>query len=230
LRHSNYFWFIDLFHAPKLAVQSKIYFSCFSLKRKIFMPSTVLIKRITGTSGSQTLNDITSGTTRLNTADVVADGTSNPTQIPASGTNYSFWACIRLVCSVAPATEINTIRVYTNGTNTLGTGVGCNASYVAGANGNSTTGYDEASGTAGVTGLEMGANYGSSISTPTSVFTYTSSAPLSLPGQFITGTDTAANGPTGCFADWLILQLTVGSTAAAGVCPAQTITIVWDEF
>lgn len=194
------------------------------------MAATVLIKRVTGASGSQTLNDITSSSTRLNTADVVADGTANPTQIPASGTNYSFWASIRLVCSVAPTTGINNIRWYTDGTNSLGTGVGLNVSTVSGTNGSTTINYTQASGTAGVTGLEMGANYGHSITTPVDAFTYTSSAPLTVSGTFTTGVDTAANSASGSFADWVILQLTVGTTASSGVTASETITYVWDEF
>jgi hypothetical protein len=194
------------------------------------MAGTVLIKRVTGASGSQTLNDVTSGTTRLNTADVVADGTNNPTAIPASGSNYSFWSCERLVCSVAPATEINNIRFYGPASNTLGTGVDCNVSTVAGTNGTTTTNYTQASGTAGLTGLEMGANYGHSITSPVSVFGYTAAAPLTVTGTFITGTDTAANTASGSFADWVILQLKVGSTASAGVTAAQTMTYIYDEF
>lgn len=193
------------------------------------MAATVLIKRVTGAAGV-TLNDITSGTTRLNTADVVADGTANPVQIPAAGTNYSFWASIRLVCSVAPTTGINTIRWYTDGTDSLGTGVGLNVSTVSGTNGSSSTNYTQATGTAGVTGLEMGANYGHSISSPANAFTFTSAAPLIVTGTFTTGVDTAANTAAGSFADWVILQVTVGTTAATGVTPSETLTFVWDEF
>jgi hypothetical protein len=193
------------------------------------MAATVLIKRVTGASGV-TLNDITSGTTRLNTADVVADGTANPVQIPAAGTNYSFWASIRLVCSVAPTTGINNLKWYTDGTDSLGTGVGLNVSTVTGTNGSTSTNYTIASGTAGVTGLEMGASYGHSITSPVNAFGYTVSAPLALGGSFTTGVDTAANSAAGSFADWVVLQITVGTTASAGVTASETITYVWDEF
>lgn len=194
------------------------------------MAATIKIKRVTGASGSQTLNDITTGTTRLNTADVVADGTANPVAIPASSNNYSFWASIRLVCSVAPATAINNVRFYSDGSNSLGTGVDCNVSTVAGTNGSTTTNYTQATGTAGLTGLEMGANYGHAITSPVTVFGYTSGAPLTVPGSFTTGTDTAADNATGSFADWVILQLKVGTTAAAGITAAETMTYIYDEF
>lgn len=194
------------------------------------MAATIKIKRVTGASGSQTLNDVTTGTTRLNTADVVSDGVANPVAIPASGTNYSFWACMRLVCSVAPATQINNIRFYSSGSSSLGTGVGLNVSTVAGTNGSTTTNYTRATGTAGLSGDEMGASYGHSITSPVSVFGFTSGAPLTVTGTFVTGVDTAADNATGSFADWVILQLTVVNTAAAGVCPAQTLTYIYDEF
>lgn len=192
--------------------------------------ATILLKRVTGASGSQTLNDITSALTYLNTADVVSDGTAHPTRIPAAGTNYSYWASICMVCSVAPPTGINNIGVYSDGSNTLGTGVGMNVSTVAGTNGSTTTNYTQASGSTGVTGLEMGANYGHSISTPTNFFSYTSASVLSLPGTFTTGVDTAANSAAGRFADWLIEQLTVGTTAGIGLTGTETVTFVWDEF
>lgn len=190
--------------------------------------ATVLVKRITGSS--PTLNDITAANTTLNAADVASDGTSHPIQIPASGTNYSYWAAVCLVCSAAPPNAINNIYVYSDGTNSLGTGVGCNVSTVAGTNGSISTNYTQATGTVGVTGNEMGANYGHSISTPTNFFSYTSSSPLALPGTFTTGVDTAANSAAGRFADWLIEQLTVGTTASAGTTPTETVTFVWDEF
>src|ERR1700681_436719 len=98
------------------------------------MSATVLIKRVAGAAG-ETLPNARTDAPRQTTADVPADGTANPTAIPASSNNYSFWACIRLVCSVAPATQINNIRFYGPASNTLGTGVDCNVSTVAGTNG-----------------------------------------------------------------------------------------------
>jgi hypothetical protein len=192
--------------------------------------ATVLIKRVTGPSGGQTLNDITSVTTTLNAADVSADGTAHPIQVPGAGTNYSYWASIRLVCSVAPPSAINNIVVYSDGSDTLGTGIGCNVSTVGGTNGSTTTNYTQATGTLGVTGLEMAANYGHAITAATNFFSYTSAAPLSLTGTFTTGVDTAANSASGSFGDWLIEQLTVGTTGVTGVTPTETVTFVWDEF
>lgn len=192
--------------------------------------ATVLIKRVTGASGSQTLNDITSANTTLNSFDAASDGTSHPVAIPGAGTNYSYWASVCLVCSVAPPTAINNIAVYSDGSDSLGTGIGMNVATVAGTNGSTTTNYTQATGTPGTTGLEAGANYGHSITTPTNFFSYTSASPLSLSGTFTTGVDTAANSAAGRFGDWLIEQLTVATTASAGVTTSETVTFVWDEF
>lgn len=205
-------------------------FVCAAIILLVSNAATVLIKRVTGASGSQTLNDITTANTTLNSADIAADGVAHPTQIPAAGTNYSYFASVCLVCSVAPPTAINNIYVYSDGSNTLGAGVGANVSTVSGTNGSTTTNYTQATGSLGVTGLEMGANYGHSISTPTNFFSYTSASPLALTGTFTTGVDTAANSAAGRFADWLIEQLTVGTTASAGTTPTETVTFVWDEF
>ncbi len=185
------------------------------------------------TGAGPTLNPASGSltTTRLNTADAVADGTANPTQIPGSGTNYSFWAVFRLVCSVAPTTGINHIQFYMDGSTNFATGIGLNYSTVSGTNGSATTNYTQASGTAGITGLEMGANYGHSITTPVNAFAAVSSSPYNITGTFTTGVDTAADSASGTFADWVILQLTVGTTATTtGVVGPKTATFVWDEF
>jgi hypothetical protein len=197
------------------------------------MPATVKIERVTGAAGGPTYTDITSGsglgTTRLNTADAVTDGTANPTQIPASGTNYSYWANIRMVCTVAPSTGINHVQMYTSGSNPFFTNVGLNVSTVTGVNG-ANTNYVQASGTAGVTGLDIGSSY-TGASSPANAFGYISSSPLSVLGQFVTGTDTAGAGVTGSFANWIVFQLVVPSTVTTtGVTSTAVITIVWDEF
>lgn len=193
--------------------------------------ATVLLKRLTGASGATTLNDITSANTTLNAFDAAADGVAHPIQIPAAGANYSYWGVIRMVCSVAPVTAINNIYVYSDGTNSLPSGVGCNLATAPGTNGNVTTNYTRATGVAGVTGLVIsGANYPNS-TTPTNFFSYTSAAPLALAGGFTTGVDSAANSNAGTFADWLLEQVTVASTASTtGTTATETVTFVWDEF
>jgi len=203
---------------------------CITVLAMLAPLATVLLKRVTGISGAPTLNEITSLTYTLNAADIAFDGTAHPVQKPTAGTKYSYWASLCAVCSVAPVGGINNLAVYSDGSDTLGTGIGCNISTVAGTNGSITTNYTQATGTPGNTGLEMGANYGHSITTPTDFFTFTVSAPLSILGTFTTGVDTAANSAAGRFADWFIQQLTVGTTGVTGVTPSENLTLVWDEF
>jgi len=196
--------------------------------------ATVLLKRVTGISGSPTLTEITTGVAAgpftLNGADVTFDGVAHPVQVPTAGTNYSYWASLCAVCSVAPVAGINNLAVYSDGSDSMGTGIGANASTVAGTNGSITANYTQATGVVGVSGNEMGSGYGHGITTPVNLFAFTVSAPLSLPGSFTTGTDTAANSAAGRFADWCVLQLTVGTTGVTGVTPSETLTLVWDEF
>jgi len=67
------------------------------------MVATITINRLTGSSGSITETDITSINTRANTIDSHTTGdTSNPIEIPSSGTNYSFWVNTQLDATVAP--------------------------------------------------------------------------------------------------------------------------------
>jgi hypothetical protein len=193
--------------------------------------ATVNIKRMTGSGPTINPASGSLAATRLNTADVVSDGTANPTQIPGSGTNYSFWCALRLVCAVAPATGINHLNFYMDGSTNFNTGEGLNISTAPGTNGQDTTNYTQASGTAGVTGIVVSSGNYPNSTTPANAFGYTSAAPLSINGTFTTGTDTAADNATGCFGDWMILQLTVGTTATVtGVVGPKTMTITWDEF
>ena len=94
------------------------------------MAATVLINRLTGTGGSETETDITSGTTRASTSDAPAPGTSDPIPIPSGADNYSFWVTTRLETTVAPTGTIDNIRWYSDAAS-FGTGatvVGADAS------------------------------------------------------------------------------------------------------
>jgi hypothetical protein len=193
--------------------------------------ATVLAVRVTGSSGSQTFTTISGTTTTYNAFDAALDGTNHPIQIPGSTPNYSYWACVCLVCTVAPVTAINNIVVYSSGTNPMATGLGATVSTIAGTNGQTTTNYVQATGTPGVTGLVVNNTNYAGISAPVNFYSYTATIPLSLPGSFVTLSDTAAAAPTGRFAAWLVKQLTVASTTVfTGVTPSSTVTFSWDEF
>mgnify|MGYP000898412873 CR=1 FL=1 len=178
------------------------------------MPATVQIVRLTG--AGPTATDITSINTRANAEDThTTAGTSNPILAPASGLNYSYWVVRRLNATVTPDTAINNVRVFTDGTNGMGTGVGL---VVARA-----TDYVQATGSVGVSGTVLSvAEYADLVAEPVNAFTYTVSAPLTLDGSI-------SNPSTGQFGDYVVFQVTVAPTAASGAAPAETLTFRFDE-
>lgn len=184
------------------------------------MPATVTIRRWTGTTGAPVKNDITSINTRLNAEDTHSTaGTSNPVRIPAAGTNYSYWASTRLNATTTPAGTINNIKWFTDGANNLGTGLGCNA--------NTGSAYSQAVGTPGTTGtgltkVNYDAGGGTLAADPTNVFAFTAGAPLSVTGSL-------ANPSTGDFGDFVVFQITVGSTAIPGASAQESFTWRYDE-
>ena len=180
------------------------------------MAATVYIMRWTGAVGSPTESNITGINTRANALDshTTAD-TSSPVQIPASGSNYSFWVCTRLQASTSPAGTINNLRWYSSGTNNFGTGITCQ--------GNQATSYVQATGTVGQTGNQLTTSSYSTITSPVDVFgTFTSAAPCSLAGS-------VSNPTTGDFGNWFVYQITVASTASPGATAQTTFTWKYDE-
>jgi hypothetical protein len=176
------------------------------------MPATVEIRRLTSTTPTST--NVTSANTRLNAEDAASTGTTNPIQIPTSGTKYSFWATFQLHCTVAPSVSISELKWFTDGTGSFGTGIGLNAARA--------TSYVQATGTAGDTGTELTTgNHAGITGSPVNAFTYTSASPLALTGSTST---------TGAFGDRVVLQLTVGTTAAPGITPTETLTFRYDEI
>lgn len=178
------------------------------------MPATVQIVRLTG--AGPTATDITSINTRANAEDAhTTAGTSNPIQIPASGTNYSYWVTTRLNAVTSPTSTINNIKWFTDGGNGMGTGVGVRVG--------TATGYVQATGTPGVTGTELTAgNYSGFTLGNADAFTYTAGSPLSVTGSI-------SNPSTGQFGDRVVYQVTVGSTALPGATGAETFSWSYDE-
>lgn len=179
------------------------------------MAATVTIRRWTGSAGGPTKNDITSINTRANAEDThTTAGTSNPTLVPPSGTNYSYWVSTRLSVDVAPTTGINNIKWYTDGANGFGTGITCKVS-------NGTSTYTQATGTPGQTGTQLdNTNYPGS-GTPTDAFTYTSGSPLSVTGSI--------GATTGDLGNFVVYQIEVASTAGPGPTNQETFTWQFDE-
>lgn len=180
------------------------------------MSATVQIKERTGASGGPTDTDITSANSRYLLADSYsASATSTPCIIPAAGTNYSYWKSRFLNCTVSPAGTIDTIKYYTDGSNSYGTGVTEKISTA------SSLAYVQATGTA-TSGTQLtNANYTGS-GTPVNTFSYNSGAALSVTGSI-------SNPTTGKISDFWVEQLEVASTAAPGVIGAETKTITYNE-
>ena len=150
-----------------------------------------------------------------------------PIVIPASGTNYSFVKSAYLYCDVAPSLQINNIEFYTDGENTLGTGIGM----VAGdqqptKNSGSSGGYIVAQGTVGTTGSEMTSFY-TGINAVTDVFTFTQAAAKSI-SISEAGSIIDAVGET---TNYLVFQMTVAANAApTAATPNETGTFQYDEI
>lgn len=180
------------------------------------MAATVTIRRWTGSSGAPTKTDITSINTRANAEDThTTAGTSNPIQVPAAGTNYSYWVSTQLSADTSPSGTINNLRWYTDGSNNFGTGVTCKV--------NTASAYVQATGTAGETGTQLTTgNHANLAGAPSDAFGYTSGSPLSVTG-------TISNPTTGDIGHQVVYQIEVGSTASPGATAQETFTWKYDE-
>lgn len=182
------------------------------------MVATVTIRRYTG--GATVLpTDITSTNTRASTSDAPSPGTDNPIPIPGAGTNYSYWVVTGLQADTTPTGTINNLRWYTDGSNPW-TGITMEVGQ--------SSAYTQASGTAGSTGDQLtDTNYTGGTLTPAtpgadSAFGYTSGSPLSVTGSI-------TNPSTGLIGNYVIYQLSVGTSAVAGTLATETITWQYDE-
>ncbi len=85
------------------------------------MAATVIINEKNG--GGETDTDKTGGTIRFKNADDAAVDTADRLIIPTVDQEYSFRKVLRLNVTVAPDTDIDNIQAYSDGVNSLGTGV-----------------------------------------------------------------------------------------------------------
>lgn len=176
--------------------------------------ATAIIERKTGSGPTDT--DITSSNTRLQASDVhTSAGTDNPIQVPDSGTNYSFWATMRLEITNNPdGNTISNMKWYTDGSNNLGTDIGLDVAPA--------TAYAEASGTVGESGSSIDAAHPHA-SAASGAFNFDSTSPLAIDNS---STGTASTGEIG---DYVINQITVATGAAAGSSSQETCTFQYDE-
>ena len=163
---------------------------------------------------------------RFKTADNPTIDTVNPVPIPAAGTNRSFVKSLYMRCDIAPDTQIDNIRFFTDGGG-FGTGI---TTFIGDQfpvrNSGSTAAYRVATGTVGTTGTEMTANY-LSITTKSDAFSFTAGSPKTGPTISEAGSIINAVAET---SNYFVLQVDVGTTATPGNKPDETLTLIYDEI
>lgn len=171
------------------------------------MAATISVKQATGSGPSAaTITNL-----RFKTADDSSGtDTTYPLVKPSSGTNYSYVAWIYLNADTSPASTINNLKFYTDGTNSYGTGVTVK--------GITTATYTQATGTSGTSGDLSSTVYTSG----TDVFSYTSASPLAVTGSI-------SNPSTGKISNYVAMQMALATTVSAGTLSAETFTWRYDE-
>lgn len=157
---------------------------------------------------------------RFNAEDTNDQDQASPIIIPTSGTVFSYWKQVYIRCATAPDTQVNNLKIYTDGT--LGWGTGTTVQIGDGTqikNSASSAGYDVA------TAQEDMTNH-TDVTTKTSLFTFTSGSPRNV-SISESGTIINAINET---SDYLVLQQDVESTASTGIKPAETVTWQYDEI
>ena len=175
------------------------------------MAATVQIQQWTGAGPTRT--DKTSASIRMGTSDEL---TASNIPVPSSGSNYSYWMSTGLYITVAADNAINNVRWYSDGTNSLGTGV---AMVVTPA-----SAYVQAVGTAGSSGSTLSlANHSGASAAPVEFQTYTTGTKLVVDGS--------VGAVTGSLDDWplVVHQIQVETGAGAGNSGEETLTWQWDE-
>lgn len=174
------------------------------------MVASVKIRRLTG--AGPTATDITGINTRANAFDSHStNDTANPIEIPTSGRNYSFWVVTRLDATTAPDNLLNNIQWFTDGSNSYGTGITTRVG--------TATGYTQATGTTGKTGIVLNStNYSTLSATTASMFSKTSGSPLAVAGS---------TAGTGQFGSRVVYQIEVSTSATPGTKPATPETLTW---
>ena len=158
-------------------------------------------------SATQSGSDKTSGTVRFQMADDATVDNDNPITIPQSGDyTRSMSKQFRMYCATAPSVRLDNLRMYTDGSNGLGTGVDVFASNCL-----AQGGTFSANASADIGGADL--------------FGFDSGTPFDMDAQF-----TASVHGTGYFGDMLKLQMRVASTASPGATNSETITFAYDEI
>lgn len=173
------------------------------------MAATVIINRLIGENATITACAITSGSVHAGAQDTNTSPCA--IQVPSSGSNYSFWVTTQLECTVAPDTQINNMKWWTDGSNSFGTGVNAIVAVASG--------YASAVGTAGSSGSIL--NITNHTGLASAFFLYTSSCKLTVSGSI--------GATTGSFGNRVVWQINVESTAGAGNSGEEVLTFSYDE-
>jgi len=149
--------------------------------------------------------DKTASTVRFKLADNQTVDANNPITVPTGtqGPKRSFEKQLRMFCATAPSTSINNLQVYTDGSNTFGTGISVNASNV---------------------GVTFVANATPALTNGKDLFGFTTGNRMNLDAV-----DTEAITATGFGGDILKMQMEVATTAGPGALNSETITFSYDE-
>lgn len=176
------------------------------------MAATVILNEWTGTTGSPTLTDKTSGTVRYKKANNSTVDANNPLVKPTAGNERSYekWMQLRIT-GTGPTGAITNLQWYTDGTNSYGTGITAFVRTTNIASGSFVTPVIPGSDAAG-----------------TDQFTFTTSsrknADAVTAGSPYSGTNTNIG-------DFIILWMTLDTTVSAPQNPtaSETISASWDE-
>lgn len=162
---------------------------------------------------------------KMKTADNATIDFINPIPKPTSGTNYSFWKQVYLKASVAPSSQCDNFKWYTDGAG-FGTGISLKIGTETPTKTHaSDAGYEVATGTVGETGDEMVAAH-ALLTGKSDAFGYTSGSPKTVSCSEAGNLINAIGETT----DYIILQAEVINTASAGTPSNETCTWVWDEI
>ena len=157
-------------------------------------------------SATMTGVDKTASTVRFKLADDATINDSNPITIPTGtmGSKRSFHKKLRMFCATAPSTSVNNLRMYSDGSNTFGTGISVNASNQ---------------------GVTWAANATPALTGGKDLFGFTSGAWMEMDAV-----DAAAITTTGYGGDIVGLQMAVATTAGPGKLADEVITFSYDEI
>ena len=157
---------------------------------------------------------------RYKRADNAVIDTNNPNIIPSAGTTNSRWKSLYLKCTTAPNTQVNNVKIYTDGTG-FGTGITVNVGdETPTKNSASDAGYDPSD-----TNDDPLTNH-VDITAVTDFFTFTSGSPKSVSISEAGNIINAINETT----DYVVTQMDVINTASPGDLVNETITWEWDEI